>query len=47
MRVFFAAMVLGAFLLGCSVPPGQVKKQSAAGQVQKKTGVNPASGKKK
>ncbi|MEK8090851.1 hypothetical protein [Thermithiobacillus plumbiphilus] len=29
---------------GCAVPPGQIKKQSAPGQVMKRTGVNPASG---
>lgn len=45
-----AAVAAAAFLAGCVVikaPPGQVKKQSAPGQVQKATGYNPASGKMK
>ena len=39
--------ILALFALqaaGCAVPPGQIKKQSAPGQVMKRTGVNPASG---
>jgi len=35
------------FLTGCTVPPGQIKKQTAPGQVNKITGENPASGKMK
>jgi len=31
---------------GCLVPPGQVKKQSAPGQIKKATGVHPVSGAK-
>ena len=31
---------------GFLVPPGQVKKQSAPGQIKKATGVHPVSGKK-
>jgi starvation-inducible outer membrane lipoprotein len=31
---------------GCLVPPGQVKKQSAPGQIKKATGVHPLAGKK-
>jgi hypothetical protein len=34
------------FIFGCRhVPPGQIKKQTAPGQIQKNTGYNPASGK--
>lgn len=35
------------FLAGCTVPPGQIKKQTAPGQIKKVTGENPESGKKK
>jgi len=35
------------FIANCTVPPGQIKKQTAPGQVKKVTGENPASGKKK
>lgn len=43
-------IVPAVFLLtGClvHVPPGQIKKETAPGQVQKNTGYNPASGKVK
>lgn len=34
------------FIVGCChIPPGQIKKQSAPGQIQHHTGYNPASGK--
>ena len=34
------------FLLSsCLIPPGQVKKQSAPGQIKKATGVHPVTGK--
>jgi len=45
MRNFLLIMLLGVFIAGCIIPPGQVKKQSAPGQIKKKTGYNPASGK--
>jgi len=41
-----AILLLAVFLAGC-VPPGQIKKQTAPGQVQKTIGYNPASGKVK
>lgn len=50
MRKLAVLMTVSALLAaGCvvKVPPGQVKKQSAPGQVQKQTGFNPASGKSK
>lgn len=31
----------------CTIPPGQIKKQAAPGQIKKVTGENPASGKNK
>lgn len=37
--------ILAAFTLSaCAIPPGQIKKQTAPGQIMQKTGVNPASG---
>ncbi|MBI5740319.1 MAG: hypothetical protein HZA16_06300 [Nitrospirae bacterium] len=42
--VFVTALFLAA---SCTVPPGQIKKQTAPGQIKKVTGENPASGKKK
>jgi starvation-inducible outer membrane lipoprotein len=33
------------FVTACAAPPGQIKKQTAPGQIQKETGYNPASGK--
>lgn len=47
MKVLLAVLVGSIFFInGCaSVPPGQIKKQSAPGQVKKNTGYNPASGK--
>lgn len=45
MKKYFLLVIVAVFLfMGC-VPPGQVKKESAPGQVQKDTGYNPASGK--
>ncbi len=35
------------FISSCTVPPGQLKKQTAPGQIKKVTGENPAAGKKK
>jgi starvation-inducible outer membrane lipoprotein len=35
------------FLSSCIIPPGQIKKHSAPGQIKKITGKNPASWKKK
>ncbi|MEW5790936.1 MAG: hypothetical protein ACOY5C_01715 [Pseudomonadota bacterium] len=37
--------ILAAFTLSaCAIPPGQIKKQTAPGQVMQKTGVHPVSG---
>ncbi len=47
MKKYLLLVIAAAFLfMGC-VPPGQVKKESAPGQIQKDTGYNPASGKTK
>jgi hypothetical protein len=45
-RLLIVALLAAIISPGC-VPPGQVKKQTAPGQVQKETGYNPASGKVK
>lgn len=47
MKRLLIVAVLAAFVSSGCVPPGQVKKQTAPGQVQKETGYNPASGKVK
>lgn len=31
------------FLSGCSIPPGQIRKEEAPGQIRKTTGENPVS----
>lgn len=46
MRKLLLVILVGAFVAGCAhVPPGQIKKETAPGQIQKHTGYNPASGK--
>jgi hypothetical protein len=45
MRRVLLIALLAAFVSSGCVPPGQVKKEAAPGQVQKETGYNPASGK--
>jgi len=35
MRNFLLIMLLGFFIAGCIIPPGQVKKQSGTGQTKK------------
>lgn len=41
MRIL-AVLVMAAFVAGCChVPPGQIKKNLAPGQIKKVTGVNP------
>jgi hypothetical protein len=47
MRKLLLIVALAAFVSTGCVPPGQVKKETAPGQVQKDTGYNPASGKVK
>lgn len=47
-KIFAASALLVMFFMqACIVPPGQIKKQSAPGQIKKVTGENPASDKKK
>lgn len=43
--VFAALFLVLITITGCHVPPGQIKKQNAPGQIQKQAGYNPASGK--
>ena len=45
-KIVLILIALMFFLSSCIVPPGQVKKQYAPGQVKKVTGVHPVSGKK-
>jgi len=46
MRIL-AVILIGMFVMGCAhVPPGQIKKLSAPGQIKKVTGVNPKAAKK-
>ncbi len=45
-RVTWILIVSLFFLSSCIIPPGQVKKQYAPGQIKKVTGVHPVSGKK-
>jgi hypothetical protein len=51
MRKWLWLVVLGVFLAGCygtcHIPPGQIKNDTAPGQVMHDTGYNPASGKVK
>jgi starvation-inducible outer membrane lipoprotein len=44
-KVAWMLIAMLFFLSGCIVPPGQIKKYKAPGQVKKVTGKNPASGK--
>ena len=46
-KVILLLIILAFGLSSCIVPPGQVKKQKAPGQIKKETGYNPASGKYK
>ncbi len=46
-KVILLFIVLAFGLSSCIVPPGQVKKQKAPGQIKKETGYNPAPGKYK
>ena len=47
MKKIALILIAVMFLLSsCLFPPGQVKKQSAPGQIKKATGVHPISGKK-
>ena len=46
-KMALISIALIFFLSGCIVPPGQVKKQSAPGQIKKVTGVHPVTGKMK
>ena len=47
MKKILLALVVCSIILGGCVPPGQIKKETAPGQIQKDTGYNPASGKVK
>ncbi len=49
MKTIVILLLLASFIVftsGC-VPPGQVKKETTPGHIQKSTGYNPASGKVK
>ncbi len=45
-KIAFILIAVMFLFSSCSIPPGQVKKQSAPGQIKKDTGVHPVSGKK-
>lgn len=46
-RFIYMLIVCLFFLSACTVPPGQIKKQAAPGQIKKTTGEHPVSGKEK
>lgn len=45
MKALLPLVIAVSLLSAACVPPGQIKKEAAPGQVQKDTGYNPASGK--
>ncbi|MCM8780065.1 MAG: hypothetical protein NC914_02825 [Candidatus Omnitrophica bacterium] len=46
LKTFILIIAAGIFISGCcSVPPGQIKKETTPGHIQQETGYNPASGK--
>jgi starvation-inducible outer membrane lipoprotein len=48
MKKIIWLMIAGFFFISaCTVPPGQIKKQTAPGQIKKTTGEHPGKGKKK